>query len=223
MLWLKLSPAMKGARLRRQRQPSQTKTATLTFVSQNAGATVSLPLSFCKNQRGIIQHVKQLHLHTSFKCSLPVYRTLWKVQFISLHLNWTLCKVLISATLLSRVGWMTSRYLTVKIHEWKNGIHGGTVSLHWKDAYEFTIGVCSSIIQLPFLCTPKLLQGEVKHLSHNPLLRPWDPITVILWKHPEKENGSIQVIVYFRNQTFLNDHVRFWTIKAGRKPNNRLK
>lgn len=46
----------------------------------------------------------------------------------------------------------------------------------------FTIGVGSSVVQLPFLRTPELLEGEVKHLSHNPLLRPGDPITVILHK-----------------------------------------
>lgn len=51
--------------------------------------------------------------------------------------------------------------------------------------HDLTIGVCGSVaIQLPFLCAPKLLQGEVKHLPHNSLLRPRDPITVILWRHP---------------------------------------
>lgn len=68
-------------------------------------------------------------------------------------------------------------------------MHSRTTSLHIQHGCEFTIGVGSSVIQLPFLRTPKLLEGEVKHLSHNPLLRPWDPITVILHKEkkPEKK------------------------------------
>lgn len=113
-------------------------------------------------------------------------------------------------------GWMDDKQIldckNARVEEW-NTRRDSFLALK-RRAYEFTIGVCSSIIQLPFLCTPKLLQGEVKHFSHNPLLRPWDPITVILRKHPEKENGSIQVIVYFRNQTFLNDHVRFSNNKS---------
>lgn len=56
---------------------------------------------------------------------------------------------------------------------------------------ELTVGVCGSIaIQLPFLCTPKLLQREVQHLSHHPFLRPWDPITVILSEQIRRKAGE---------------------------------
>lgn len=45
-------------------------------------------------------------------------------------------------------------------------------------------------VQLAFLRTAKLLEGQVQHLAHQPLLRPRDPIAVVLPKTKHGRGGE---------------------------------